>query len=160
MSQCTKPKALQTQVGGNYYSKLTIQPLEFCMANHWDVCASNILKYVTRHVDKGGRKDLEKARHYVDVRTALAQPFHSLPLYWIKRAFGMWSGAAHEPGPMDTSVSVEAYCKANELAPAESQVLEALGNWVRYRSDRHRMELIVALDNLIHARYPVDKEVS
>lgn len=59
--------ALETQVGGNHYSKLTIQPMEYSMANGLDACQHTIIKYVTRFRDKGGMKDLEKARHVIDM---------------------------------------------------------------------------------------------
>lgn len=59
--------ALQTQIGGDHYSKLTIQPMEYSMANGLDACQHTIIKYVTRFRDKGGLKDLEKARHVIDM---------------------------------------------------------------------------------------------
>lgn len=59
--------ALSTQVGGDHYSKLKIQPMEYSMANNLDACQHTIVKYVTRFRDKAGVQDLEKARHVIDM---------------------------------------------------------------------------------------------
>jgi len=59
--------ALDTQIGGNHYSKLKIQPMEYSMANGLDACQHTIVKYVTRFRDKAGAQDLEKARHVIDM---------------------------------------------------------------------------------------------
>lgn len=64
---------LATQVGGDHYSKLVIQPIEFSMANRWDACAHSILKYVTRHRSKNGATDIEKAIHFLDLREELVE---------------------------------------------------------------------------------------
>lgn len=59
--------AFETQVDGNHYSKLAIQPMEYSMANKLDACQHTIIKYVTRFRDKGGKKDLEKAMHVINM---------------------------------------------------------------------------------------------
>ena len=59
--------ALDIQIGGNHYSKLKIQPMEYSMANGLDACQHTIVKYVTRFRDKAGAQDLEKARHVIDM---------------------------------------------------------------------------------------------
>ena len=57
--------AKQTQVGGDHYLKMKIQPLEFAMANELDACQTKIIKYICR--DKSSKlEDLEKARHVLD----------------------------------------------------------------------------------------------
>lgn len=58
---------MQTQIGGDHYKKMKIQPMEFSMANGLDACQHTIIKYVTRFRDKGGIADLEKARHVIDM---------------------------------------------------------------------------------------------
>ncbi len=62
-----EPKATDTQVGGDHYSKHTIQPIDYIMGNKLGFCEGNVVKYITRHKDKGGVKDLEKAKHYIDL---------------------------------------------------------------------------------------------
>lgn len=59
--------ALGTQVGGDHYTKLKIQPMEYSMANGLDACQHSVVKYITRFRDKGGIADLEKAKHIVDM---------------------------------------------------------------------------------------------
>ena len=60
-------KALETQIGGNHYKDMKIQPLEFIMANNLPYCEANIIKYVCRYKSKNGLQDLNKARHYLDI---------------------------------------------------------------------------------------------
>lgn len=60
--------ANDTQVGGNHYKKSNFQPWD------WDrygvgCYECNVIKYVTRYVDKDGLKDLQKALHYVEKLT-------------------------------------------------------------------------------------------
>lgn len=58
---------LDVQVGGNHYKDMAIQPLEFFIANKTPFTEASICKYVLRHHLKGGRQDLEKAKHLIDV---------------------------------------------------------------------------------------------
>jgi hypothetical protein len=63
---------LQTQVGGDHYKKLKIQPVEYMIANNIGFCEGCVIKYVTRWKDKGGVEDLKKARHFLDMLIASA----------------------------------------------------------------------------------------
>ena len=57
--------ALMTQVGGDHYKSLKIQPWEYIEANKLDFWEGNVIKYITRR--KGSRlEDLKKAKHYLD----------------------------------------------------------------------------------------------
>lgn len=58
---------LDVQVDGGHYKGLKIQPVEFIHANNLGYCEANVVKYITRWRDKGGKKDLEKAKHYIDL---------------------------------------------------------------------------------------------
>lgn len=53
----------KTQIGGNHYSKLAIQPFEYCHKNHLEGAESAVIAYVTRHRDKNKAEDLKKAIH-------------------------------------------------------------------------------------------------
>jgi len=65
---------LASQVAGNHYAKLAIQPVEYILRNHipveyilrnnLDYFAGNVIKYITRHKSKGGAEDIRKAIHY------------------------------------------------------------------------------------------------
>lgn len=59
--------ALETQVGGNHYKDLKIQPIEFIHANNIPFCEANAIKYLCRWRQKNGKQDLLKARHYIDL---------------------------------------------------------------------------------------------
>lgn len=59
--------ALKSQVGGEHYSKLKIQPVEYIMANNLDFISGCIIKYATRHESKGGKQDIEKIKHFCDL---------------------------------------------------------------------------------------------
>jgi hypothetical protein len=59
--------ALRKQVGGDHYSKLAIQPVEYINANGLGYLAGNVVKYITRYKDKNGLQDLQKAKHYVQM---------------------------------------------------------------------------------------------
>lgn len=59
--------ALDTQVAGNHYKSLKIQPVEYIHANNIPYLEGNIIKYVTRWRGKGGVEDLRKIKHYVDL---------------------------------------------------------------------------------------------
>ncbi len=58
---------LKVQIGGKHYKHYKIQPVEFCQINKIPHCESNIIKYACRWRDKGGKADLEKIKHYVDL---------------------------------------------------------------------------------------------
>jgi hypothetical protein len=58
---------LDTQVGGDHYSKLAIQPIDYIIGNGLGYIEGNVVKYVTRWKNKNGVTDLMKARHYLDI---------------------------------------------------------------------------------------------
>ena len=62
-----KNNPLLQQVGGDHYKKLKIQPAQYCHANNMPFIEGCIIKYATRWRDKGGIKDLEKIKHFVDI---------------------------------------------------------------------------------------------
>jgi len=55
------------QVGGNHYQTMKIQPAEFVNKNKMLFAEGNAIKYICRHINKGGKQDLEKAKHYIDM---------------------------------------------------------------------------------------------
>jgi hypothetical protein len=58
---------LSVQVGGGHYKSMAIQPVEYITKNNLGYCEANVVKYISRWRDKGGKKDLEKAKHYIDL---------------------------------------------------------------------------------------------
>lgn len=65
--------ALKKQVGGNHYSKLAIQPVDYIVKNNLGFLEGNVVKYITRWREKGGLQDLDKVIHYVE----LIKQFHA-----------------------------------------------------------------------------------
>ena len=59
--------ALEQMIGGDHYTKLAIQPMEYSMANKLDPCQASVIKYVTRFRDKNGIEDLRKAIHVIEM---------------------------------------------------------------------------------------------
>jgi hypothetical protein len=59
--------ALDIQVAGNHYKNLAIQPVEYIHANNIGYFEGNVIKYVSRWKAKNGIKDLEKAKHYIEL---------------------------------------------------------------------------------------------
>ena len=59
--------AIASQVGGEHYRNMKIQPVEFITANSIPYLEGNVIKYICRHRSKGGAEDLKKAKHYIDL---------------------------------------------------------------------------------------------
>ena len=60
-------KASEKQVAGSHYSKLKIQPMQYCLENNLNYGQSNTIKYITRYQDKNGIEDLKKAIHCIEL---------------------------------------------------------------------------------------------
>ena len=54
------------QVGGDHYSRLAIEPIQFIEANGLNYCEGNAVKYISRWRNKNGLEDLNKAKWYVE----------------------------------------------------------------------------------------------
>lgn len=50
-----------------HYAKYPIEPITFIVKNNIPFGEGNVIKYVMRHTDKDGLKDLKKARRYIDI---------------------------------------------------------------------------------------------
>ena len=55
------------QIGGSHYLKMRIQPSEFANKNNLPFAEGNAIKYICRHKYKGGKEDLKKAKHYIEM---------------------------------------------------------------------------------------------
>jgi len=62
-----KNNSLDVQIGGNHYKKFVIQPVEFITKNQLGYIEGCIIKYICRFREKGGKEDLLKIRHYIDL---------------------------------------------------------------------------------------------
>lgn len=59
--------AKDDQVGGDHYKSLAIQPAEFIHRNGLGYLEGNIVKYASRHRQKGGAQDIRKIIHYAEL---------------------------------------------------------------------------------------------
>ena len=67
MFKGTTYDTLSSQVDGNHYNSMKIQPAEFINENKILFAEGNAIKYICRHQKKGKRKDIEKAIHYLEM---------------------------------------------------------------------------------------------
>jgi len=70
-----KEKARDKMIGGDHYRQGGIQPIEYIHANSLSFCEGNVVKYVTRWRHKDGLKDLEKAKHYIELLMELEDDY-------------------------------------------------------------------------------------
>ena len=61
MEKAPKITALDTQVGGEHYKTMKIQPVEFSLVNNLNAAQHSILKYLVRNK---ADDDLDKAQHF------------------------------------------------------------------------------------------------
>ena len=59
--------AYDKQIGGTHYRKMKIQPSAFINQNKLLFAEGNAIKYICRHTHKGGKEDLKKAIHYIEM---------------------------------------------------------------------------------------------
>lgn len=57
----------EKQVGGNHYATMAITPTEYILANDIGWLEGNAIKYLSRHKNKNGKEDIEKAIHYCEL---------------------------------------------------------------------------------------------
>ena len=102
--------ALDKQVSGTHYKDMPIQPIEYITKNKLDWYQGNIVKYASRHHNKGGADDLRKVIHYAELalEAQYGQPDADAPETitapdddWIE-----WKGGDCPVGP-DVMVEVE-----------------------------------------------------
>lgn len=62
-----KSPASESQIGGDHYRSLAIQPSEFIQRNGIDWLSGNIIKYAARHKRKNGAEDVRKIIHYAEL---------------------------------------------------------------------------------------------
>ena len=100
-------KALDKQHGGDHYKNKAMQPVELWAALNLNGFQASIVKYITRHKEKNGAEDIDKAEHFFDLMIELGQSSQS---------FGL----------RDHEVElVRGYSKENEFSEGEAEAVEA-----------------------------------
>lgn len=64
-------KALDVQIGGNYYKNMKMQPVELFAKTRCTAFQANIWKYITRYKYKNGAEDIKKCMHYAKLAKEL-----------------------------------------------------------------------------------------
>lgn len=59
--------ASELQVGGDHYKDFVIQPAYFCHVNNIPYLEATAIKYLCRWRKKGGKQDLDKAIHFIEL---------------------------------------------------------------------------------------------
>ena len=59
--------ASATQVGGDHYCNMAIQPAEYAQLNNLNFIEGCVVKYVSRHRNKNGAEDIKKAIHFLNL---------------------------------------------------------------------------------------------
>ena len=62
----TMKKMKTSKTHQEHYAQQGIEPIDYIENNNLNFSEGNIIKYVTRHRKKGGKKDLLKARWYIN----------------------------------------------------------------------------------------------
>ena len=55
------------QIGGKHYQNFSIQPSKFVIENKLLFQEGCAIKYICRHQNKGGKEDLLKAIHFIEM---------------------------------------------------------------------------------------------
>lgn len=65
----SKPKNMKSleKKGEKHYKNGAIEPVEYILKNKMGYLEGNVIKYVTRHRDKGKAQDIKKAIHYLEM---------------------------------------------------------------------------------------------
>lgn len=66
--------ALSRQEGGGHYKDLPIQPIVYAYHNRLGPHELLVLRYITRHRNKGGAKDIRKAIHSLEMLLEMEYP--------------------------------------------------------------------------------------
>lgn len=119
--------ALSRQFGGSHYKKHGIQPVEFAMKNEWDFCVGSTLKYLTRWRDKAGAVDLQKAKHFVELRESTVR---LRDLTW-------------------RVIPMEEYIEANQVPKDDAVAMLALDIYVNQPTPANRDVFFRCVDRLL-----------
>lgn len=68
--------ALNTQIGGDHYKQMPIQPVEYIHANQLGYFEGTAIAYITRWRQKNGVEDLHKAIHTLELLIELEKGVH------------------------------------------------------------------------------------
>lgn len=135
--------AFKEQVGGNHYTKMAIQPAEYCFKNNIGKLEGDAIAYLSRWKDKNGLEDLKKARHTIDLLIELEVSKRNETVNAI-------NGNNLSVSICDTMNLADSFLKdirATELAYAENQHKTL---WTEADEERMRVVMVNGNDALIY----------
>lgn len=103
---------LETQVGGDHYKSMAIQPIEFSYRNGLDPLAAKVIKYVSRWRTKGGVRDLHKAIHVIELLIHFESTAVVDPVYVPEQV-----------------IPVREFIEANRIPSVEATVINLISAW-------------------------------
>jgi hypothetical protein len=80
--------ALDSQVQGDHYRKMKIQPVQFIHANNIPFIEGCIIKYIARHEHKNGADDILKVIHYCELLLELRYGRKSEDMHKVQSSEG------------------------------------------------------------------------
>ena len=131
--------ALETQVGGNHYSKLKIQPIEFIIGCRLEFREANAVKYLSRYTDKNGVEDLRKSRHYVEMileNNNAVKGFFRRIYKWVELQLTKPHQSAFD------------YVMANDFSYHQRHAIMLIANWIFY-GEEDLQKALYHIDELI-----------
>ena len=127
MEEGKEKSALDEQVGGDHYKKLGVQPVELIRDINANFFQGNVIKYVTRYKNKNGIKDLEKAKHYLELMKEL-KPQTDTKLHgdYIMAAIVNYS-TSNNLGTLETDIIIATAYKNREESISDENIDIAIG---------------------------------
>lgn len=131
-------KANDTQVAGTHY-RTTFQHWDLVLKLELGYFEGQVTKYVTRYRKKNGLQDAEKALHFLEK-------------YMESVNGGVYT--RRQPVTSDRLRTLREYAEANQLLPAERNIIEFMCNWQAPRDLRDCRALLL---KLVAALRPADE---
>ncbi len=151
--------ALKEQKGGDHYLKMKVQPAQFIAANNWDFFHGCVFKYIARHRTKNGKVDLEKAIHFLQLRSELYDE-QGRALSELLNDTWMLERNPHL-SPLRPAFTAYDYLYANEIPPSDRTyaallMVEDLHNCDPDKYLEWANKIITYLNLIIDSEYPID----
>lgn len=126
----------KTQVGGDHYRKMKIQPEAFIWENGIGWHEGNAIVYLCRWKDKGGIEDLKKAIHTIELLIEHAKDGFEMPVYchlemrlpngvpqiWSKTGTEKGEMPDYNPDKLESAGDGYRFLKKGEKLPSDAEM--------------------------------------
>lgn len=149
MADSTQLKnANAVQVGGNHYKKQPYQHWDFVLDASVPYLEAMVVRYVSRHMNKNGRQDLEKAQHFLKKLDEEIDFARVGKRHRVSPKASVLEGLAR-----NDAVAVLEFITANNLPAPEARIIYKTVLW----ADGGDIQIAMAeLGSLIELAYPVE----